>query len=58
LIEYPTVPGMIGVIITRRLATLHELQTVYSLDDAADLYEIAAVNNYNEWRASEEAKRK
>ena len=44
---------MIGVIISRRLATLYELQTVYSLDDAADLYEIAAVNNYNEWKASE-----
>ena len=49
---------MLGVIITRRLATLHELQTVYSLDDAADLYEIAAVNNYNEWRSAEEAKNK
>jgi hypothetical protein len=49
---------MIGVIITRRLATLYELQAVYSIDDAVDLYEIAAVNNYNEWRASEEAKRK
>ena len=58
MIEYPTVPGMIGVIITRRLATLHELQTVYSIDDAVDLYEIAAVNNYNEWRSAEEAKRK
>ena len=58
MINYPTVPGMIGVIVTRRLATLHELQTVYSLDDAADLYEIAAVNNYNEWRASEEARKK
>ena len=51
-------PGMLGVIITRRLATLEELQTVYSLDDAAALYEIAAVNNYNEWRAMEEAKNK
>jgi hypothetical protein len=58
LIEYPTVSGLLGVIITRRLATLYELQTVYSIDDAVDLYEIAAVNNYNEWRASEEAKRK
>jgi hypothetical protein len=46
---------MLAVIITRRLATLHELQTVYSLDDAADLYEIAAVNNYNEWKASEKS---
>lgn len=36
---------------TRKLATLYELQTVYSLDDAVDLYEIAAVNAYNEWRA-------
>ena len=49
---------MIGVIVTRKLATLYELQTVYSLDDAADLYEIAAVNNYNEWRSMEEGKRK
>ena len=46
---------MLGVIVTRRLATLHELQTVYSLDDAVDLYEIAAVNNYNEWKASEKS---
>lgn len=58
MINYPTVSGLLGVIITRRLATLYELQTVYSIDDAADLYEIAAVNNYNEWRASEEVKRK
>ena len=49
---------MLGVIISRRLATLEELQTVYSIDDAATLYEIAAVNNYNEWRATEEAKKK
>ena len=49
---------MLGVIITRQLATLYELQTIYSLDDAADLYEIAAVNNYNEWRSMEEAKKR
>ena len=58
MINYPTVSGLLGVIITRRLATLYELQTVYSIDDAADLYEIAAVNNYNEWRSAEEAKNK
>ena len=58
MIEYPTMPAMLGVIVSRRLATLHELQTVYSLDDAVDLYEVAAVNNYNEWRAGEEAKKK
>jgi len=48
---------MLAVIITRKLATLYELQTVYSLDDAADLYEIAAVNNYNEWKSAEEVRR-
>ena len=58
IIEYPTVSSLVGVIVSRRLATLYELQTVYSLDDAVDLYEIAAVNNYNEWRASEEVRRK
>ena len=55
MINYPSFPAMLAVIITRKLATLYELQTVYSLDDAADLYEIAAVNNYNEWKASEKS---
>ena len=49
---------MFGVIITRRIATLYELQTIYSLDDAVDLYEIVAVNNYNEWRQTEAVKKK
>ena len=57
MINYPSFPAMLAVIITRKLATLYELQTVYSLDDAADLYEIAAVNNYNEWKSAEEVKR-
>lgn len=33
---------------SHRLATLWELQTVYSYEDALDLYEVIAVNNYNE----------
>lgn len=32
----------------RRLASLHELQTIYSYDDALDMMEIILVNNYNE----------
>ena len=58
VIDYPEVPAMFGVIITRRIATLYELQTIYSLDDAVDLYEIVAVNNYNEWRQTEAVKKK
>lgn len=31
-----------------RLATLHELQTVYGLKDAYDLHEIVLVNAHNQ----------
>lgn len=33
---------------TRGLASLGELQTTYTLEDAFDLYEVIAVNNHNE----------
>lgn len=34
-------------LITRRYATLHELQTVYGTEDYYNLLEIAAVEAYN-----------
>ena len=39
---------VIAVIMSRRLATLYELQTVYSYEDAMDLYEVAYINGMNE----------
>nr|DAY64987.1 MAG TPA: hypothetical protein [Caudoviricetes sp.] len=39
------------------MATLCELQSVYSYEDLLDFYEIVVVNNINEYRAMEEAKR-
>lgn len=33
--------------ISQHLATLHELQTVYSYEDAWALFEIAVINNFN-----------
>ena len=39
------------MILSRKLATLHELQTVYSYEDAMDLYEIAYINGINEEKA-------
>lgn len=39
-----------------KMATLHELATVYTLEDAYDLYEILAVTKYNEYLAIEDAK--
>ena len=47
-----------GAIITHKLATLHELDTVYSYSDALDLLEIITVQNYNEWLEMEEARNK
>lgn len=44
---YPNVPMVIGAVISRRLATLHELQTVYSLEDAYNMLEVARVDEYN-----------
>jgi hypothetical protein len=38
---------MIGRLISQRLATLHELQTVYGAEDAYNLMEIMAVDIHN-----------
>lgn len=42
--------------LSARLATLHELQTVYSYRDLLDLAEVAMVTGYNEWAVMESAK--
>ena len=39
---------MIGAIVSSKLATLYELQTVYGLADALDLMEIITVNHHNQ----------
>lgn len=39
---------MVGAIVSHHLATLYELQTIYSFSDALDMYEIIVINNYNE----------
>lgn len=44
------------MIVARRLATLHELETVYSYQDALNMAEVLTVQNYNEWAAMEAAK--
>lgn len=53
MIEYPSVDSLVGVAISHKMATLHELETVYSLDDLVDLCEVALVNNYNQSVAME-----
>ncbi|CAG9259668.1 Transcription elongation factor GreA [Burkholderia diffusa] len=47
-------PRSIGAVVSRRLATLHELQSVYGQDDLHDLLEIIVVDSYNERVAAED----
>ena len=49
-------PRAIGVVVSRRLATLHELQTVYGLADLHDMLEIILVDSHNERIATERRK--
>lgn len=58
MMEYPTLPAILGVVISEKMATLFELQTIYSYEDMEQMYETISVNNYNEWLMMEEAKKK
>ena len=48
VVNYGNICGILGVLISQKLATLNELQTVYSLEDAYLLYEIITVDSYND----------
>lgn len=56
--EYPNIPALFGVLISQKIATLHELKTVYSYEDAIYMYEAVMVPKYNEWLTLERAKAK
>jgi hypothetical protein len=46
-------PRSIGVVVSHRLATLHELDTVYGSEDLCDLLEVIVVDGHNERVMSE-----
>lgn len=48
--EYPNIPPIFGFLIAHKVATLHELRTVYSFADSMYMYEAVMVPKYNEWR--------
>lgn len=58
LADYPNVSGVIGALISEKYATLYELQTVYSLEDAYNMADVIKVNNYNAWAQSKESEKK
>lgn len=57
LISYANVPRSIGTVVSHRLATLHELQTVYGMSDVLDFLEIIAIDACNERRVRTAGKR-
>lgn len=48
---------MIARIISEHLATYHELETIYGIEDAFNLYEIILVKTYNEIQQQEAQRR-
>lgn len=40
-------PPVIACVVSSRLATLHELDTVYGVKDLYDLWEITLIDNFN-----------
>lgn len=56
-VDYKNIDGFIGAIVESGKATLHELKTIYSLEDAFDMWEIIIVNRYNEYLAVENQKK-
>lgn len=56
LADYANTGWVLGGLIYRNLATLCELQTVYSLEDALDMLEIIRVNDHNLEQAVQQGK--
>ena len=50
--EYQNVPRTIGTLVSARLATLHELDTIYGIEDVYQMLEIVSVDSYNKYLAS------
>jgi hypothetical protein len=55
LVEYANVPRTIGAVVSAGKATLHECQTVYSIEDVYNLLELVAIDRHNIRLAEQQA---
>ena len=55
--EHVNIEPVLGLIISKRYATLHELRTIYDYEDALNMWECIAVESINETIAHERAER-
>lgn len=49
--------GLIGTIVEAGKATLNELKTIYTLEDALVIWECIVIPRFNSWMAAEREKR-
>lgn len=54
--SYKNIEPIIGLIVSKKLATLKELEEYYSLEDVIDLLEIIEIDCYNEFKQAESVK--
>lgn len=54
-IDCENVDGLLATIISEKQATLHELKTIYTLEDALNIWEVIAVKRANEYLAAKHA---
>ena len=52
------VDDLIGFLIYNKLATLQELKTIYSVEDAMYMYEAYAIPKYNEYMQNKQVMNK
>jgi hypothetical protein len=53
LVEYENIPPTIGAVISASKATLHECQTVYSIEDIYLMLEVISIDAHNTHLAQE-----
>lgn len=56
-VDFKNVNSFLAAIISNGKATLHELKTIYTVEDAYIMWEIIAVCKYNEFVAIENSKK-
>lgn len=54
--NYINLSVIIGGLVSSRICTLHELQSVYSFEDALNLWEVLSIDGYNKNQAQKRQK--
>ena len=53
---YTNIEPIVGIVISKKMATMKELEEYYSLEDLVDLFEIIEIDCYNEHKQNESLK--